>query len=102
MTPMRALAKANLLWGKGKEYLSAGGHINKRRRYEKMEASLSPEIEWRFDVGYIVDLAGIAMFSVQGTGNSWEDAFRVAEEKRLKDKAEMDAIRQKHGQPVTP
>jgi predicted aconitase len=91
MTPKQAQTKANQLWGKGKEYLSAGGHINKRRPYQKMESSI-PQTEWRFDVGYVSTIV-IPMFHVKGTGESWEAAFRDAERKAELDKQRMDEAR---------
>jgi hypothetical protein len=54
MTPKQALSKANGLWGKGKEYYSAGGHINKRKPCLKVERG--DPAPWKFDVGFVSNL----------------------------------------------
>ena len=98
MTPKQALAKANQLWGKGKEVYSAGGHVVKRKPYSKIEGHV--KAEFMYDVGFVSNLF-IPMYHVKGTGTSWEAAFEDAEQKRLRDKAQMDEIRAKRAQQVS-
>jgi hypothetical protein len=88
MTPAEAQRKANTLWGKGKAYLSEGGYISKRRPYGfEKKKGISPDA-WQYDVGYISTMV-FAMFHVQGTGDSWEAAFRDAARKAELDKQRL-------------
>jgi hypothetical protein len=92
MTPKQAQTKANTLWGKGKEYLSAGGYISKSRPYGfEKKKGISPDV-WQFDVGFI-SIVVIPMFHVKGTGDSWEAAFRDAERKAELDKQRLAEAR---------
>lgn len=92
MTPKQAQTKANTLWGKGKEFLSGGGCIQKRpaRKYDGHGTDPANWPEFMYDVGHIASVCGISMFSVKGSGTSWEAAFEAAEQARLRDKQRFD------------
>jgi hypothetical protein len=97
MTIKQAQKKADELWGKGKEWASNGGYVQKRpsRKFDGLGPDPTQWPPYMYDVGHITLIAGIAMFSVKGSGKTWEEAFAHAEERVRKDREEMAARRAK-------
>jgi predicted RNase H-like HicB family nuclease len=57
---------------------------NRKERRAALDKELTIALRYRYSVGYVggIPAMGIAFFSIQGQGDTWEEAFKQADSRR--------------------